>query len=217
VTNQPPNQPPQQPPYPPYPPGQYPPGQYQGDQYPQGQYQGGQYPPGYYPPQAQVYVHAPLPKKGMSAGKVVLIILGSVGMLMFGTCATCSMLFATGAKKVQEAQDAEVAKAKTCDAAPVRSWKDIAAQMKKNEMSIVSSWKGNCQKVSGVVNSINAGFDDKPKVNIDSGGQLEFDSLHCEPADAIKAGGLTKGQTITVWGLGGNEVAGSLFLEGCDW
>lgn len=76
MTDDPGNQPPQG--YPPqqYPPQQYPPQQYPAQQYPAQQYPPQQYPPGYYPP---------APKKGPSALKIVLIIVGIlVGLGIIG-------------------------------------------------------------------------------------------------------------------------------------
>lgn len=160
----------------------------------------------------------------MSAGKVVLIIFAVLGFMAVGTCAVCSMVVGGAAKsvsdsvqKMEDREKAKIEKAKSCKSAdehPLKNYQDLMAQ---NEAAFVAGWKDNCQKVSGVINSINAGMGDEPTVMIDNGGQMEFNGLHCKPADAAKANKLKAGQKITVWGLGGEEIAGSLFLEGCDW
>ena len=160
----------------------------------------------------------------MSAGKVVLIVFGVIGFMAVGTCAVCSMVVGGAAKSVsdgvqkrEDQEKAKIEKAKSCkttEEAPLQGYQKVMA---KNEAAFVAEWKDQCWKVSGVVDSISAGMRDAPTVLIDNGGQMEFNKLHCEPADAAKANKLKAGQKITVWGLGGNEIAGSLFLEGCDW
>lgn len=207
MTQPPPNQPP-------YPPGGYPPGQY-GQQ---------PYPPGYYPQQ----VHVVQPRPGMSAGKVVLIVVGVVGFMVVGSCAVCSMIVGGAANAVAEAEqkrEAKAAEAKVqlekdledCKKSEAMEWRSIAASLKQNEAKVASAWKDSCAKVSGVVERVDSGFDDKPYVVISDGSDFSLNNLHCKPKDEKKALNLRVGQTITVWGAGGSEIVGSLVLEHCDW
>jgi hypothetical protein len=59
---------------------------------PQGQYPPGQHSARYGP---QLHVHAQ--SRGMEAGRVMLVIVGSIGMLMFGTCMVCTVMVGAGA------------------------------------------------------------------------------------------------------------------------
>lgn len=166
----------------------------------------------------------PPPKKGVSAGKVVLIIFAVFAVLGIGTCGVCTMAVGAGAEAVADAEKERQAKeekakvdAEKCRDSETVSWAAVAQGLKENEAKVASAWKGSCAKISGVVDSINSGFDDKPVVMVGTGERFSLQDLHCKPKDEKKALELKKGQQITVWGVGGGEVLGSLFLEHCDW
>jgi hypothetical protein len=159
--------------------------------------------------------------KGMSAGKVVAIVFGVIATLLFGTCAVCTMVIGVGANAVEKkkAEEKIQVEKQLAECAQIEAvhWSVMAGMLKDNEAAVAAAWKGSCAKISGTVKSINSGIGDKTTVIIDSGERLSFDSLHCEPKNPQNAMYLSKGQTITVWGIGGNEVLGSLMLEHCDW
>jgi hypothetical protein len=161
------------------------------------------------------------PQKGMSAGKVVAIVLGVIALILFGTCAVCTMVIGAGASAVEKKQAEEKVQVGTqladCAQTEAVEWSTVAAMLKDNEAAVASAWKGSCAKISGTVKSINSGIGDKPTVIIDEGERMSFDSLHCEPQDPQRAMHLRKGDKLTVWGIGGNEIMGSLMLEHCDW
>lgn len=190
------------------------------------------HPPNQYPPpppgQALLYAqpaavyHVPPPQKqGISAGKVVLIVMGTVGFLMFGSCAVCSLAVGAGANAAAEREKEEQAEAEKtleeCKTTEAVEWASVAAALKDNEARVASAWKGSCAKITGVVDRIDSDFRDKPFVVIGTGERFSLNGLHCKPADEAKALELSKGQTITVWGVGGSEIIGSLVLEHCDW
>ena len=75
----------------------------------------------------------------------------------------------------------------------------------------------NFARITGIIASIESGLNDKPYVVIGSGEPPSFNRLHCRPKDPSRALALSKGHKITIWGIGGNELAGSLALEHCDW
>lgn len=178
------------------------------------QYQNQQYPQQQYPP-------PPPPKQPMGAGKVILIVIGVIMAMGMGTCVVCTGLIGVGAKGVAEEQQKEQQQqkeaVKNCEKTATVAWEDVAKLLEGNEAATAKSWKGSCQKVSGVVQSIDSGFDDKPVVIITAGGEFEAHTLRCTPASESKAMGLTKGSQIVVWGLGGGEIVGSLQLDHCDW
>ena len=163
----------------------------------------------------------PPPKQGMGVGKIVMIVLG---VLTFGgmtMCGLCTAAVGVGANAI-EAEQAEAKVQLEKDLAACASegsymWLQLADDLKKNEAKTVASWKGNCAKISGIVSSIQSGFDDKPYVVVGGGEKFSLQNLHCHPRDSNKALELTKGQKIVVWGIGGNEIAGSLVLKHCDW
>lgn len=170
-----------------------------------------QYPQGaYIPPQ----------KQGMSAGKIILIIFASIAFLGFGSCVVCGLVVGAGVNAVEEDRKEKEAQTeeqlKECVNADVVEWETIAEALEENEAKVVASWKGNCVKVNGVVNRIDSSAGDKPVVDIGTG-KTRFKSLRCRPRDHDKALELTKGQSITVWGIGGDEMLGTLYLEHCDW
>lgn len=172
-----------------------------------------QYP---YPPQG----YGPPPKQGMGAGKIILIVFASIAFLGFGSCVMCGLFVGAGVNAVEEERKEKEAKTeeqlKQCVDAEVVAYSTVAAAMEENEAKVVAAWKGNCAKISGKVNSIDSSFGDKPVVDIGDG-EVRFKSLRCKPKDHDKALDLTKGQDITVWGIGGEEVGGTLYLEHCDW
>ena len=164
----------------------------------------------------QYYQQQP-PKPGMSAGKVVLIVFVVIGVVIFGTCAACAGLVGSAANDVAEKEEKALAKAATCDSTQVVTWASLSKDLKENEAAVVARWKGKCAKVSGIVEGVDSGFDDKPFVKVGSGERFSFSTLHCHPKDAARALKLKKGDSITVWGLGGDEMVGSLMMDGCDW
>lgn len=56
-----------------------------------------------------------------------------------------------------------------------------------------------------------------PAWALGTGERFTLTHCNCKPVDAQKALSLAKGQTITVWGIGGDEIVGSLDLDHCDW
>lgn len=170
--------------------------------------------------QHQQYQQAPQ-KQGMGAGKIVLIVLGTISVLLFGTCAVCTLAVGGAASEMEKEKKQEEARVqeqlKSCQDTEVVEWASIAAELDENEAKVAASWKGGCKKVSGVVDAVDSDFNDKPIVRIDAGGRPSMNNLRCKPVDDQKALNLTKGQEITVWGIGGDEVLGSLRLDYCDW
>lgn len=173
------------------------------------------YPPQGYPPQQQP------PQKSGGALKTILIVLGTLFVLGMGSCVVCTGLAGMGAnevaKKEKKKAEEREEKLKDCKGESSKSWADLAKDLKENEAKVAKKWKGDCAKVEGVIQSIDSGFDDKPVIWISSGGQFEANRLMCKPDDEDEALELKKGEKITVWGIGGNEIAGSLVLEHCAW
>lgn len=166
----------------------------------------------------------PPQKKGMGAGKVILIVFGVLGLMMFGTCAVCGAAIKSGADAVEEAdkerkktEEKKAAAADDCKNSDAVEWASVAKMLKENEAKAVSIWKGNCAKVNGVVDNVGSGIGDKPYVVIGTGEKFSLNDLRCKPKDEKKALELKKGQKITVWGVGGDEIMGSLQLDHCDW
>lgn len=164
-------------------------------------------------------------KRGMSAGKAILIAIGLLTFGTLGTCAVCTVAVGTKVDEVQRNSEKRAAEARIelkktlADCAKIEAlpWGTVAEAMKDNEAKVVAMWKGKCAKISGVVERIDSGLDDRPFVMIGTGQRITLGGLHCKPKDDAKARALSKGQRITVWGIGGNEMMGSLFLEHCDW
>lgn len=160
-------------------------------------------------------------KQPMTAGKVIMIVVGVMFLLGLGTCATCAMCVGGAATQVAKDEQAKAFKVqetlKNCQNAEVVAWASVAAGLKDNEARVSAAWKGNCVKISGVVDSIDSDFNNKPVVRIGAGERFNLNNCHCEPEVPEKALSLSKGQKITVWGIGGNEIVGSLMLEHCSW
>lgn len=160
-------------------------------------------------------------KKPMTTGKIILIVLAILAALGLGTCATCAMCVgaagANVAKQEQEKKFKVEQTLKNCQTTEAVSWASIAAELKKNEAKVSAGWKDACAKVSGVVERIDAGFDNRPVVVIGAGDQFSLNDCRCNPENREKALALTKGQQITVWGIGGDEIMGSLALDHCEW
>ena len=160
-------------------------------------------------------------KKSMSTARVVMIVLGVVMLAGLATCGTCAVCVGGAATQVaiEEQKEAQrVAKAlKRCGDVRTIPWAELAAALKENEAKVTAAWKGNCVKVSGVVDSIDSDFKDRPVVRIGTGERVSHKHCNCKPKDPAAALELVKGQDITVWGLGGNEFVGSLNLEHCEW
>ncbi len=159
--------------------------------------------------------------KGMSAGKIVLVVVGVLMVIGLGTCGTCA-LCAVGATAAagegQKKRDFQVQEQlKNCEATPAVAWSTVAAGLKENEAKVAAGWKGACAKITGVVERIDSGMGDEPVVGIGSGERFSMNTCRCKPQHKEKALALTKGQQITVWGIGGDEIIGSLELEHCDW
>ena len=156
----------------------------------------------------------------MSAGKVVLLIFGTLAFMGVGTCAMCTLAIGGAATAVEEDRKEREArvqeKLETCKEVGAVDWAIVVSMLRENEASVVSSWKGSCVKIKGTVHAIDSGFGDEPIVRIQEG-DLTLNSLRCEPQHPEKALKLSKGQTLTVWGIGGGEVLGSLTLKHCDW
>lgn len=174
------------------------------------------------PPQSQQPAHhAPPPKQGMSAGKIIMIVVATVGTMTLGTCAVCTCMVGGAASSLEKERKAKEKREdemlKDCSSARTIAWSEIARDLEENEARVASEWKGACAKVNGIVHRINSDFSDKPYVVINSGEQLTLHNLRCKPENHEKALNLAKGQQITVWGIGGNEVIGSLELNRCQW
>ena len=158
----------------------------------------------------------------MSAVKVILIVLGVLTALGMGSCFVCTAIIGGAASEVaeniEEEKKVQEKAAEGCKDETAVEWAKIAAELKENEAKVVKKWKGKCQKVSGFVSSIDSGINDQPIVIVKGAtGGFDLNSLRCTPADDDKALELKKGAEITVWGLGGDELMGSLRLSHCDW
>lgn len=160
-------------------------------------------------------------KKPMTAGKIILIVVGTIMLLGLGTCATCAVCVGNAAHQVAEDEKKREAQAietlKQCAQVEVVEWRDVEAGLKENEARIAAQWKGNCVKISGVIDTINSDYKNEPVVVISSGERFGFRNCHCRPQQPDRALSLTKGKKITVWGIGGNEIIGSLTLDHCEW
>ena len=178
-------------------------------------------PPSYSHPLNQPIYHAPLPKQGMSVGKIILVVVGTISVMIFGTCAVCTFIVGSASSNIdkerKEKDKKETELLVECSNNISVEWASIADDLKSNEAKVASEWKDNCAKVSGVVDRIDSGFDDKPYVVIDDGDKFSAHNLRCKPEDPQKALSLSKGQRVTVWGIGGDEFLGSLVLNHCTW
>jgi len=94
---------------------------------------------------------------------------------------------------------------------------DVMAMMKQNEAKVSRMWKGSCVKISGIVKSVDEGPLGGLIVQISDGSRFSINNIHCKPTSEKKALELSSGNPITAWGVGGNEIMGSLFLESCSW
>lgn len=164
----------------------------------------------------------------MGVGKIVLTVLGTLALLGLGTCASCAWFMGQVSSNVEEQrlaaarQLAEEKRAKTellqqcAETVPV-PWSDIVTQLKANEVATVSRWKGNCVHITGTVEQIESTFNDLPRVIITTGEKYAVNRALCEPASFTKADSLRSGQRLTVWGIGGDELVGSLKIQDCTW
>ena len=160
-------------------------------------------------------------KKSMSAAQIVMIVIATImgmGMATCGACAMCVGMGASGVAKQERAKEMAIQdRLKDCANSEPYEWAAILQALKANEAKVAAIWKGNCMKVTGIVDGIAADFENKPVVMISGGEKWSFQKCHCQPVNQQKAMALKKGQRITAWGIGGNEIVGSLFLERCDW
>lgn len=148
---------------------------------------------------------------------------GVIGLLaLFGVCgyiASDTSHRMDKARKERAAEDKKFKKdLEKCGSSPdVVSVKDVMAMMEQNEAKVSRMWKGSCVKVSGVIKSIDEGPLGGLVVLISDGSRLSLHNIHCKPVSEEKALELSAGTPITAWGVGGNEIMGSLGLESCDW
>ncbi len=186
-------------------------------------------------------------KPSKNSASIILLTLGFAGGLFYVTYATCGTLgrhfVGIGSDAVNEKAkklptptpgaipDTLSAKLKKkikspavihdkiaqCASTKTVKWSVIAANLQDNEARVVSIWKGSCAKVSGIIYRIHSDFTDSPVVTISSGKNFRYTRLHCHPQNEERALQLSKGQKITVWGVGGEEAMGNLSLEHCDW
>lgn len=219
--------------YPP-PPGNHPPGPAYGPQ-------AGQAPHGGYAPQPGHVQHAGYvmpPNSGAQLGvqsgpaaygptrssngdgdaaKIILMVFGGLALAGVGTCAVCSLAVGHAVDAAEAQEEVAATTASECASAEAVPWSSLAKRLDDNEAKVVAEWKSSCVKVRGVVQSISSGYDDEATVVIGNGDEFSFHNLHCEPKEHERALELKKGQRITVWGTGGDELLGSLILDHCDW
>lgn len=88
---------------------------------------------------------------------------------------------------------------------------------KNNEVAANQQYKGKVLLVSGVVDSIQAGLNDKPYISLKAGGEFEFNTPQARliDSDEAKAATLSKGQKILLKCIGDSEVAGTPMLKDC--
>lgn len=148
---------------------------------------------------------------------------GMIGLLaVFGVCGYIASDTSHRMDKARRERAAEDKKFKEdlekCgSSSEVVSVKDVMAMMETNEAKVSRMWKGSCVKVSGVIKSIDEGPLGGLVVLISDGSRLSLHNIHCKPVSEEKALELSAGNPITAWGVGGNEIMGSLFLDSCNW
>ena len=164
----------------------------------------------------------------------------TVGMfILIGFCGfvSCGLMARSCAKAIEDAPTVQVAKPERvsvpvrestpapelelpkeedCSTTELTQWTDWLRALDINQARTEVAWKGRCQRVQGIVDSINSGMTGAT-VLIDTGKRFELNKLHCDPKDEQAAMGLVKGQKIIVYGKGGPEIMGSLFLHDCAW
>lgn len=103
-------------------------------------------------------------------------------------------------------------------AAPVDAIKvsarDLFKAYEANEIAADSQYKGKPIEITGTVESISSDFSDEPVVQL-SGGEM-FQMVHANGLDKATAGGLSKGQGVTLACTGAGEVIGMPSLSNCS-
>jgi len=169
-------------------------------------------PSGYGPPGYGAPPMGPPPKKGMSGAAIVLIVLAVAAALFGGGCLMCVCI---GAKAGSDAQaEQERLKANAVSVSAQRLIDDYKA----NEVRADQTWKGKYVNVNGVVAEISKGLGDAMIVNLNSGRQLEFQTIMCHLDEKYKgrAAGLGKGQNLTVRGKVDGLLLLSVQLHDCE-
>lgn len=109
-------------------------------------------------------------------------------------------------------------KATESNAPPIEiTAKNLASDYAANEVSADQKYKGKVLQVTGSVESINKDFTDGIYIVLTGTDDMGMDGIHCEFSSdhANDAAALSKGQKITIKGIGNGYMMGSATLSGC--
>lgn len=152
-------------------------------------------------------MQGPPPKKGMSAGMIILIILGTLFVLGGGSCVVCMAVGAGAAANAGNhgrpgggAGPAAAAPGETATPVTIGA---ILSAYKGNEIAADNSYKNKLVQITGgQVDDVKKDIFDKPYVTLGTGAPFEIPQVQCSlSADQVgKAATLQKGQRVTVRG-----------------
>lgn len=181
------------------------------------------------PPQYGYRAPSP-PRKGYTpkaAAGIIAGVLGGVAFLWLCALAAYNPGFRDALRRntlseriAAHAEEKEKAEIARCDGLKIsEEWSTWVAKLQANEAGAAASWKDSCHRIAGIVVGVTSDILDKPVVEIGSGGGFEAHTLYCWPANGFEGAALSlsKGQSISVVGVGGGEILGSLRLEECRW
>ena len=193
--------------------------------------------PGYGPPGYGPQGYGPPPKKGLSAGAIVMIVMTSLVVLMFAGCLTCiaigsrSSSSAAASAPVATATASAVVAANTENAPrpraapkpppdPATSAIPVTAgqlftDYQGNEVAADNKYKDKALLVSGTVQSIDKDFMDDIIVSLTTANMFMPVRANLDDSEKSKAASLSKGQTIKVLCTGGGMVIGNPQLRDC--
>lgn len=101
---------------------------------------------------------------------------------------------------------------------PLYTAEQITSDYGKNEIRANSLYKNKQFFITGKINSIEAGIDDKPVVSLKTKANYGFNSplLSFNKTDQAKVADLNKGEKVTFLCTGKSEIAGTPILESCQ-
>lgn len=101
---------------------------------------------------------------------------------------------------------------------PLYTAEQITGDYGKNEIRANSLYKNKQFFITGKINSIEAGIDDKPVVSLKTKANYGFNSplLRFNKIDQAKVSDLNKGEKVTFLCTGKSEIAGTPILESCE-
>lgn len=140
---------------------------------------------------------------GPSALKIILIIVGGMGLLGFCGCVGCLTLVGVGGVAIEAKQekDAKEAASGTRPSLAINA-DQLFSAYNENRISADNKYKDKLVKVSGQVKEINKGITGKTYITLQVSSNMPMSGIHCYFNDSYnaKVAEIRKGNNVTIVG-----------------